>query len=127
MELCAVLRAEEGEAAVADQRQVGDCPGEAGVSSKREEPAAGELPTKYLILTTSPNELIEQIHNRIPVILRPEAYDAWLSGEPIDDADFEALCAPYPAGEMVARPISPLVNSPKNDGPEVLEAVEQES
>ena len=60
------------------------------------------------------------IHNRMPVILPRDAYAPWLDPTPLFPVDLNSLLVPYPAGEMVAYPISTLVNSPANDRPEVL-------
>jgi putative SOS response-associated peptidase YedK len=66
------------------------------------------------LITTEPNELMATIHDRMPVILRPDDYDAWL--DPATDKDAaQVLLRPYPADEMTATPVSTLVNSPKND------------
>ena len=86
------------------------------------EPATDTLPAGYLLLTTRPNCLMEPVHDRMPVILQPDAYDEWLANEPLPDDRLMQLCAPYPAEEMMRRAVSPLVNSPRNDSPEVLAA-----
>jgi putative SOS response-associated peptidase YedK len=73
------------------------------------------------IITTRPNEMMVNIHNRMPVILPPESYDLWLdSGEPDREA-LQSLLTPYPAGEMHAYPVSTVVNSPANDRPECIQ------
>ena len=65
-------------------------------------------------ITTEPNELMAAIHDRMPVILCPDDYNAWL--DPATDKDAaQVLLRPYPADEMTATPVSTLVNSPKND------------
>lgn len=64
------------------------------------------------LLTTAPNELIETLHNRMPAILGPRDYDAWL--DPAAQR-LEALLRPYPSDEMVASPVGTLVNDPAND------------
>jgi putative SOS response-associated peptidase YedK len=72
------------------------------------------------IITTTPNELVTRIHNRMPVILDPKAYDLWLDpGEQGPDRLAEWL-RPYPASDMTAYVVSRLVNSPGNDVPEVI-------
>lgn len=72
------------------------------------------------ILTTDANDLIEPIHDRMPVIL-PESHERdWLDPE-ADPAD---LLQPYPEDDLEAYPISTAVNSPANDSPEILEPVE---
>jgi putative SOS response-associated peptidase YedK len=72
------------------------------------------------IITTTPNELLEPIHNRMPVILPPEAYDDWLDPEERQPAELQGLLKPYPASEMRAYPVSTLVNKPQNDSPELI-------
>ena len=72
------------------------------------------------IITTSPNELMAPIHNRMPVILPKEAYSLWLDPTPHFPVDLNSRLKPYPADDMIAYPISTLVNSPANDTPEVL-------
>lgn len=66
------------------------------------------------ILTTQPNALIEPVHNRMPVILRPDTHDTWLDPETKVEQLLELL-SPYPADLMRAYPVSTAVNSPAND------------
>ena len=67
------------------------------------------------IITTTPNELMQVIHNRMPVILPLDDYAKWLDpGEPRPEM-LQNLLRSYPADEMVAYPVSKLVNSPQND------------
>jgi putative SOS response-associated peptidase YedK len=56
----------------------------------------------------------------MPVILPPAAYSRWLDPKPLSSLGLNNLLISYPAGEMVAFPVSTLVNSPANDQPEVL-------
>ena len=74
------------------------------------------------VLTTTPNELMSTIHDRMPVILSPEDYDRWLDPDVSDPAEVQDLLRPYP-GEMQAHPVSSAVNSPRNNSPELLVAV----
>jgi putative SOS response-associated peptidase YedK len=69
------------------------------------------------IITTVPNELVGQIHNRMPLILKPEAYEVWLDPSERSLDTLSGLLAPYPAEEMTAYPVSPLVNNPRIDTP----------
>jgi putative SOS response-associated peptidase YedK len=69
------------------------------------------------ILTTSANELVARVHDRMPVILDPAAYDLWLDPSARDD-DLHRVLRPFPAGAMVAVPVSPRVNSAAVDDPE---------
>lgn len=82
----------------------------------------GNLINSFAIITTSPNELMENIHNRMPVILEKKDEKAWLKET---DTDFlQSLLKPFPAKQMTAYSISKLVNYPKNDSPEILKPAE---
>jgi putative SOS response-associated peptidase YedK len=73
------------------------------------------------IITTNPNELMAQIHNRMPVILPATAYEQWLNPAERPPDQLNSLLQPYPAELMTAYPVSKLVNSPRNDSPELIE------
>jgi len=68
------------------------------------------------VITTSANELVAGIHDRMPAIIGVDDFARWLGDDP-NPAD---LLAPYPADEMVAWPVSTRVNSPRNDDEELL-------
>ena len=68
------------------------------------------------IITTSPNELLKDIHDRMPVILPPEEYETWLQAS-TEEHSLQQLLRPYPAEEMEAYGVSTEVNSPKNNTP----------
>ncbi len=72
------------------------------------------------ILTTAPNALAGEIHDRIPVIHPTGSYDAWLDPE-AEKEELVALLAPYPEAEMEAYPVSRFVNSPSNNDPRCIE------
>lgn len=72
----------------------------------------------FAIITTAPNELMQQIHDRMPVILPRQFEKEWLTNDNTDD--LVKILQPYPADEMEAYPVSRLVNSPANDTPEVI-------
>ncbi len=73
------------------------------------------------LLTTQPNDLLRQVHNRMPVILQPRDYDLWLDPEVQKPELLQPLLLPYPPEEMDAYPISRYVNSPDNDTPKCIE------
>jgi putative SOS response-associated peptidase YedK len=78
-----------------------------------------ELET-YTIITTDPNELMESIHDRMPVIVAPKDYERWLA--PTDPARLPVdLLKPYPAEEMKAWKVSKAVGNTRNDGPSLIE------
>lgn len=72
------------------------------------------------IITTEPNELMASIHNRMPAILRPGAYQDWLDPQLHDEQVLAHWLKPYPAELMKARAVSKLVNNPRNDTAEIL-------
>ena len=74
------------------------------------------------IIVTGANELITPIHDRMPVILAPADFDRWLDPKQ-DAAALLPLLKPAPAGDIEAYPVGLSVNSPKNDGPELIERV----
>ena len=80
------------------------------------ERSPGDAVETCTILTTAANEAVAPVHGRMPAILPPEAWDAWLAGEdvPLD---------PYPADAMTAHPVSTHVNRPANDNPRCVEPV----
>lgn len=73
------------------------------------------------LLTTSPNELMQPIHDRMPVLLPRESWDLWLDPEVSDAGRLKPLLRPAPADTMEAFPVSQHVNSPRNDDPKCLE------
>lgn len=81
----------------------------------------GEIIHSFSILTTGPNILMSAIHDRMPVILRPEEERIWLGKE--NENKLKSLLRPFPSGLMTAFPVSPLVNSPQNDSREVIEPI----
>jgi len=87
---------------------------------RRPEPVEGSEVRSAAIITTGPNELMASIHNRMPVILRPNTYSQWLDPAPQSPDRLNNLLVPYPAGEMEAYPVSMLVNSPGNDREECV-------
>ena len=75
------------------------------------------------ILTTTANQLVSPCHDRMPVILDPEAVDAWLSGG-FNQPKLQSLLAPFSAVEMVRRKVNKTVNNARNETPECLARVE---
>lgn len=75
-----------------------------------------------VIVTTNPNEQLSDLHNRMPVILRQQDHDTWLRASPDDAA---TLMQPYPDDDLVAWSVSKRVNSPKNEGRELIERMNE--
>jgi putative SOS response-associated peptidase YedK len=81
--------------------------------------AEGKEFPSFTIITTTPNKLMEKVHNRMPVVLKREDEERWLSANE-DTARLQHLLVPYPASDMAAYTVSTSVNSPKNNSPEIL-------
>jgi putative SOS response-associated peptidase YedK len=80
----------------------------------------GEAPIEtFAIITGEPNSLVADIHDRMPVILDPADYDAWLTGG--EPGALQKMLQPFPAQLMAAFPVSTKVNSVKNDTPDIIE------
>jgi putative SOS response-associated peptidase YedK len=94
--------------------------GIAGLWGNWKEPASGDWIRTFAIITTDSNELVGEIHDRMPVILAPANNARWLSDEP----DPRDLMRPFPAGLMRMWPISTRVNKPQNDDPSIIEPIE---
>jgi len=84
---------------------------------------AGEWVRSFAIVTTAPNELCAELHDRMPVILPFEAWPEWLGEQPADTARLKTLLAPYPAAQMAAWPVSPRVGNVKNNDPSLIEPI----
>jgi putative SOS response-associated peptidase YedK len=94
----------------------------AGLWESWSPPDGSELRT-CTIITTQPNSLLEPIHNRMPVILNPEVYNKWLNPNDMLPSQLNELLVSYPADEMIAIPVSKLVNSPQYDSVEIIKPI----
>lgn len=77
----------------------------------------------FTVLTTAANALMAPIHDRMPVIVPPAAYEDWLDPRNTGARGLEPLLQPYPAEAMLAHPVSPRVNSVRNDDAALMEAL----
>jgi putative SOS response-associated peptidase YedK len=93
------------------------------------DPNSGGWIRTFAIITTDANEMVAEIHDRMPLIIAPADYERWLGDEP----DPRDLMRPFPAepmrmctvgSKLMSRPISTRVNKPENDDPSILEPVE---
>ena len=78
------------------------------------------------IITTTANDLLSDLHDRMPVILAANDYDAWLDPAPADKDRLLPLLEPYPAEEMSMYPVGTIVNKAANDVPECVVEVSPE-
>lgn len=88
--------------------------GFAGLWEKWKSPE-GELVESCTVLTTSPNELMATIHDRMPVILKPADYGVWLDPQLEDAGALSTLLVSYPSDEMQAEQVSDVVNNARNE------------
>ena len=95
----------------------------AGLWTEWAEPESGEVVTSHTVITCAANESMKPIHERMPVILTGEALDAWLDPGLDRSADLLPLLAPAPDDLLAAYAVAPLVNSVRNDGPELIRPV----
>jgi putative SOS response-associated peptidase YedK len=61
------------------------------------------------LITTTPNELVKPVHDRMPAIIRPDKYREWIGAEEIPSDELASVLRPFPADEMKAEPVEPLV------------------
>ena len=94
----------------------------AGLWEQWQGPEGGALKT-FAVITTEANALMAPIHNRMPVILPPETFARWLAPEPVDPKSLSDLLVPYAATDLVAFPVSKMVNSPTHNAPELIRPV----
>src|ERR1700737_4950009 len=83
----------------------------------------GERVRSFAIVTTTPNELCAQLHDRMPVILGREVWSEWLGEEPADPSRLKALLAPYPSEGMMCWRVSTRVGNVKNNDASLIDPV----
>ncbi|MCI0570661.1 MAG: SOS response-associated peptidase [Myxococcaceae bacterium] len=88
----------------------------AGLWETWRAPDGAELRSCTLI-TTQPSAMVAQIHDRMPVLLAPATWARWLGPEALAPEELAALLVPYDGEDLVAYPVSALVNMPANDVP----------
>ena len=76
--------------------------------------------TTFTIITCEPNAVNRPIHNRMPIILEERAADDWMNPGEADSLSLKSLLIPAADDLLLAQPASPLANSVRNDGPELL-------
>ncbi len=94
----------------------------AGLWERWKSPEGEEI-TSCTILTTQANELLQPIHDRMPVILQPSYYNLWLDPHSPSPEPLQQILNPYPTDAMTAYPVSTLVNSTANERPECINSL----
>ncbi|MFO7543457.1 MAG: SOS response-associated peptidase [Thiobacillus sp.] len=77
----------------------------------------GDVLRTCCLITTEPNEIMLPVHDRMPVIVSPENYEQWLTGEP---ADAQSLIKPYPVEDMQAWAVSRRVSRSGEEGDDLV-------
>jgi putative SOS response-associated peptidase YedK len=91
----------------------------AGIWDRWKQPHGLEIES-CAILTTTPNELLNDVHDRMPAILRREHYHAWLTAPILEIQRHTELFRPFESALMKRMLVSSFVNDPQNDSPECV-------
>lgn len=75
----------------------------------------------FAVITTPPNDLIAPVHDRMPALLDPDCWAAWLGETCTTDAQLKAMLRPYPSERMAIWPVSKNVGNVRNDSPDLFE------
>lgn len=100
----------------------GEPVGMAGIWERWRDEAAERTLFSFAIITVPANSLVAEVHERMPAILEPARYSAWLNPE-ADTGSLRELLGPFPPEKMNSRPVSRRVNSPANDDPSLIKPV----
>lgn len=92
----------------------------AGLWSGRRDPETGEWLRTFTVVTTRPNAFMAEIHDRMPVIVPPAGWSAWLDTASADPSELLALFEPADDLRLDAYAVAPLVNNVRNEGPGLL-------
>ena len=96
----------------------------AGLWTGRQDPESGVWHRTFTIVTTRPNAFMASIHDRMPVIVQPDAWARWLDPRPTDVGELRALLEPRDDWALDAYPVPSLVNNVRNNGPELVERLQ---
>jgi len=99
----------------------------AGLWSGWRDPATNEVRRTFTIVTTAANDRVATLHDRMPVILPPDAWATWLDPRVGDAGELMALLQPAPDDSLELFPVVPLVNNVRNQGPELITRVDPAS
>lgn len=92
----------------------------AGLWDGWRDAATNELRRTFTIVTTTPNETMEPIHDRMPVVLADSDWPTWIDLDLRDTGELLGLLDGRRAPQLVVQPVSRLVNNVRNDGPELI-------
>jgi putative SOS response-associated peptidase YedK len=120
------LSDERGKRPLWFSRPDGDLFAFAGIWAELRRRESDEVLHSCALITCPPNGLMRPVHDRMPVVLDPDAEAIWLDPE-AEAGDLGALLAPAPEDALIAREVSDLVNNVREDGPALIEPREEQS
>jgi putative SOS response-associated peptidase YedK len=88
---------------------------------ERWEGEGDQIINSCTILTTEANKVLQPVHDRMPVILNRDDYELWFDEDVRKRDLIKDLLRPYPSAEMAGHPVSASINSPRNQGAELIE------
>jgi putative SOS response-associated peptidase YedK len=98
----------------------------AGLWAGWKDPDTGEVIRSFTVITTSANEMMSPIHNRMPVMIPEDAWDRWLDPSRLEGealAELKGLLVPSEEDWLELYPVSRRVNDVRNDGPDLVEEI----
>lgn len=95
----------------------------AGLWESWTDKSTNETVESCTIITTDANERLVPLHDRMPVIIDPDDYRPWLDREFKDTAWLSSKIRSWPADDMTFYPVDTIVNNPRNEQPECIEAI----
>ncbi len=96
----------------------------AGLWSSWKNPLDGQRVMTCAIVTGQPNDVLRPLHDRMPVILPEESWDAWLDRDNHSTSELAELLTVYPSDRLTEYPVSTLVNNVRNDSVDLLTPLE---
>ncbi|MBI1189606.1 MAG: SOS response-associated peptidase [Tepidisphaera sp.] len=84
----------------------------------------GDAADCFAIVTTTPNPLMGELHDRMPVLVTPDDFSLWLAPEPLSEGDRERLLSPSPMPGFVAYPVDKAASNSRLDTPDLIRPVE---
>lgn len=92
----------------------------AGLWSGWRDPATDTVRRTFTIVTTTPNEALADLHDRMPVVIDDDAWDRWLDPRPADRGELLGLLVPNEGVALDVYAVERLVNDVRRDGPELI-------
>ena len=92
----------------------------AGLWTGWRDPATDTVRRTFTIITTTPNDALGDLHDRMPVVVDADAWERWLDPSPADPGELLGLLAPNETVDLEVYPVERFVNDVRRDGPELI-------